>query len=266
MDRSGTQGYIFKILLLDFALVLTNTIVIFIFAFVRFTPDAWAYCSIAGSIPATVYTLGHACNYLIFLQRSQVYGPNEPEYVTYIRQFAKLGTYSMIAFGLLIGIVLRGKLLPDYICVEIYPWWVSAAILIADGLLSSVFLLLFIIPVRDHAKMFRDHRNVSRISNKLIEIARKNLFWSSITICTTFFFLLTLSVIRFATELDHRESPNHYSYYLIDWCFAPVDLVINTFAAVKITEAVWRPKSARPVRPDITRFRTLESLTQMTDE
>lgn len=258
VNRTPRQARIFRILLVLFTLVLTNSSIIFALGIVRFSPDSWAWCSAIGTIPATVYTLGHACNYLIFIQRSEILDGHEPKIVKYIRNIGKLGAYSTIIFGVSVITIIRGKLLPTYICVGDYPWWGSVIVLVSDLSLSVTFLLLFYIPVRVHARSLQTNCTTPESTLKLMEVARKNLKWSSITIGTTFVYLLAVCSIRFVTTLSTGYSIDRYTAYFLDWCFAPIDLVINTFSVLQITGVVWKPK-VRNVASVVASRRTASS-------
>lgn len=245
--RTEPQEYLFRLLKFLFAAVFVNALGCFILSMIQFSPESWEWCAYLGSIPGFLFTISHAFNYLLFLQRSKITEYTDSILLHRLRLIAMIGAYSMLCFSGFAAVLIRGKLLPDYTCVHTYPWWLGVILLVSDFSLSTVFLLLFVIPVYMHTRAMQ----ASESNSKLIKIARRNLFWSSLTISTTLSYLVCVTTFRFLLEFKQAEV---YSYQLFDWIFAPSDLVINSFAAMQITRAVWNPKgSLSQVKPETTK-------------
>lgn len=82
-------------------------------------------------------------------------------------------------------------------------------------------------------------------SKKLAIITRRNCFWSTFMISTSFTFMLTITIIPMRLALGEVRTDNYYHFYLVDWLIGPIDCIFNLFGTLAITMPVWRPKSAR---------------------
>lgn len=246
VHRNDKQSKIFKYLLFHLGAAVICSFLMFLLSFIKISADSWQWCSFLASLPATLYVLAHAANYMIFLERSKIIELGNSSLMNALRLFTTLGTYFMLAFNCFMFVILRGILLPNNVCVQTFPWWLSILIAIADSALSLAFLIMFIYPLVQQANKMSAYGNVSsESSKKLKEVALKNLKWGSFTIATSFIFLVLTTTIRVLTEMHERSGERVYGFYLVDWTIGPLDLMANAIAACNITIVIWKPSKHR---------------------
>lgn len=153
--RKPTQRTIFKLFVGHVLSASVANLVILVLSVVNIESDAWRWCSFLGSLPSPCYVLSHGCNYLIFLKRSKTVYTGSSRLMRLFNLFTLFGTYGMLFTNACVFILLRGLLLPNNVCVQTFPWWLSVLILAADTSLTTVFLFLFIYPLRQQAHALR---------------------------------------------------------------------------------------------------------------
>lgn len=238
--RSPSQSRILKLLIGHLLAMIACTFSMCVLGVVTFSENGWAWCSALASLPATTYVLSHGFSYLIFLHRAQVAGALDSKRLRYIWQYAAAGTVAMLCSIPIMFVILRGILLPNGVCVQTFPWWLPVLLMAGDATVSATFLVLFVYPVWKQAESMSKIKATSKTSDPLLKLARKNLLWGALTICTTFASLIVITAVRIALK-NHSENEN-YSLYFVDWAMGPFDIITNMVAALKITSSVWARK------------------------
>lgn len=239
VKRTPAQSYLFKLLLAHVAANIISNFHMMLLGTVYIYPKHWQLCSFLGSMPGPAYVTSHAFSNLIFLQRSKVVTKNMQGSIT-LRNTLRITTFGTYAMLLVVGacyVFLRGMLLPNNVCTHTYPWWAAIVVLVGDLSLATAFLILFVEPVRAQAKFLSEHAATAESSLKLMKIAKKNLYWGSISLATTFCFIWIVIIARIVLETNNDEV---YAVYMLDWAFGPIETSANLLAALQLTAPVWR--------------------------
>lgn len=239
--RNPAQKKTFLLLLVHVISANCCLLGIFVLSVIRIEPEMWPWCSFAGSLPSPFYVLGHASNYLIFLQRAKIVDTGKSRIMRNLRLLTMAGSYGMLLSNVLVFIVLRGKLLPNGVCVQTFPWWLSILVAITDSTLCAAFLVLFVYPLYEQARVMSKSGQASADSTaKLYRVAHKNFFWGTFTIVTSFILLTIVTTVRIIVQANESKGLHLYTLYMVDWALAPLDVIANLVAAASITMAIWK--------------------------
>ncbi|GBG30597.1 Hypothetical Protein FCC1311_068172 [Hondaea fermentalgiana] len=243
-NRSPAQQKVFLLLYAHIFFMTANSFVIFCFSVFKTPPSLWRVCNVAGTLPSTMYVAGNGLSYAIFLKRASAtaFAAKRSKFATAMWYYALLGTYGIPGFICLMWLLINGRIIYGEICYQDHASWLAFMFTTIDTTLSLAFLYLFLEPVMQQLKIMHGGTGNSRSAAtiKMRATAMKNLRWSSMTIFSTFLFMLIVSIVP---NLETSEETRHLK--MITWVGQPLDSFFTMIGMLAITSGIWRPKDLK---------------------
>lgn len=243
--HTRAQTYILKLLVGHIVGMSCSNFMLLFFSQIEFQKENWIWCSVLGGTPVCFYLMSHIFNYMLFLQRSKIIQLTKTKRLYQVFVLAKFGTVAAACIIAPSILFIRGRLLPNNVCVQFFPWKFAMSLAVLDSGLGVLFLLLFMLPMWQHLSNMRSMENNAKSQAHFVQMAKENYRWGTFAIISSFVLIVLSSSLQAANLIreDHGQ-PAHYHLFMIDYLAAPFDMCINLFSSMIITRRAWNP----PVR------------------